>query len=159
MTLYEINAELARLMDGAVDEETGEINEDAIEAIENMQMAWEEKVENIGCFIKNLRADAEAIKTEKMALAKRQQSLENKAERLKNYLYDMLNGQTLSSPRVAIGYRKSVQVKCDDMSVVPTEYLRVKEPELDKTLVKEALKNGKEVAGCYLEEVNNLQIK
>ena len=159
MTLYEINNELARLIENAVDEETGEINEDAIEQIENMQMAWDEKVENIGCFIKNLRADAEAIKNEKMVLAKRQQSLENKAERLKNYLYDMLNGQTYRSPRVELGYRKSVQVKCDDMSVVPFEYLRVKEPELDKAMVKEALKNGKEVEGCHLEEVKNLQIK
>lgn len=159
MTLYEINQELERLIDNAVDEETGEINEDMIEEIENMQMAWDEKVENIGCFIKNLRADAEAVKNEKMALAKRQSILENKAERLKNYLYDMLNGETFSSPRVEVKYRKSVQVKCDDLSAVPEEYLRYKDPELDKTAVKEALKNGEEIEGCYLEEVKNIQIK
>ena len=159
MTLYEINNELARLMEDAVDEETGEINEDAIKALEEMQMAWDEKVENIGCFIKNLKADADAIKAEKMALAKRQQTAENKAERLQQYLTDMLGGQTSSSPRVAISYRKSTQVKCDDIFKVPDEWLRYKDPELDKKAVKEALKNGEEVPGCYLEETRNIQIK
>lgn len=159
MTLYEINNELARLMSEAVDEETGEINEDAIAQIEEMQMAWDEKVENIGCFIKNLKSDAEQLKAEKMNLAKRQQVTENKAERLAKYLTDMLNGQTYTSPRVDIKYRKSVQVKCDDLSKVPKDYLRFKDPELDKTAVKEALKSGKEVEGCYLEETRNIQIK
>ena len=159
MKLYEINNELERLMYQAVDEETGEINEEALKQIENMQMAWEEKVENIGCFIKNLRADAKAIKEEKMALGMRQQSAENKADRLEKYLYDMMNGQTFSSPRVAISYRKSSSVHCDDIYKVPDEYLRYKEPELDKKAIKEAIKDGEEIPGCYLEETRSMQIK
>lgn len=159
MTLYEINNELARLMEEAVDEETGEIREDAIEEIENMQMAWDEKVENIGCFIKNLKADAEALKAEKMNLGRRQQVAENKAERLQKYLMDMLAGQTYQSPRVAIGYRKGTTVQCDDIFQVPEEYLRYKDPELDKKAIKDALKNGTEVPGCHLEETRNIQIK
>lgn len=159
MTLYEINNELERLMAEAVDEETGEINEVALEQIENMQMAWEEKVENIGCYIKNLRADAEAIKQEKMNLGKRQQSMEHKADRLESYLNEMMVGKTFNSPRLAISYRKSASVHCEDIFRVPDEYLRYKEPELDKKAVKEAIKNGEEVPGCYLEETRSMQIK
>ena len=122
-------------------------------------MEWGEKVENIACFIKNLKADAEALKVEKNNLAKRQKYAENKAERLTKYLSDMMNGQTYKSPRADVGYRKSVQVRCEDLYKVPEEYLRYKEPELDKTAVKDALKKGEEVEGCWLEEINNIQIK
>lgn len=159
MTLYEINEQMARLIDEAVDPETGEINEEAFDQLENLQMEWGEKVENIACFIKNLKADAEALKVEKNNLAKRQKYAENKAERLTKYLSDMMNGQTYKSPRADVGYRKSVQVRCEDLYKVPEEYLRYKEPELDKTAVKDALKKGEEVEGCWLEEINNIQIK
>lgn len=159
MTLYEINAQLAELIEDSVDPETGEINEDVMEELENLQMEWGEKVENIACFIKNLKADAEAIKQEKMNLAKRQAAAENKAERLKKYLSDMMNGQTYKSPRAEIGYRRSVSVHCDNLYQVPDVYLRYKEPELNKTLVADALKKGEEVPGCYLEETRNIQIK
>lgn len=159
MTLYEINTELAQLIESSIDPETGEINEEAFDKLEELQMAWDQKVENIGCFIKNLRADAEALKQEKMNLAKRQQYAENKAERLKKYLDDMLAGQTYSSPRVDIKYRKSTQVKCDDITVVPDKYLKVKDPELDKVAIKDALKNGEQVEGCHLEETRSIQIK
>lgn len=159
MTLYEINTELAQLIESSIDPETGEIKEEAFDKLEELQMEWDQKVENIGCFIKNLRADAEALKQEKMNLAKRQQYAENKAERLKKYLDDMLAGQTYSSPRVDIKYRKSTQVKCDDITVVPDKYLKVKDPELDKVAIKDALKNGEQVEGCHLEETRSIQIK
>ena len=156
MTLYEISNEIVKIIDANVNED-GEIigGEEELNAL---QMAYEEKVENIGLFIKNLLSDAEAIKAEKMALAKRQAQAEAKAKWLKEYLGYYLNGQTFNSPRVAISWRKSEQVKCDDIKAVPDEYLKYKDPELDKTAIKKAIKAGEET-GCYLETVNNIQIK
>ena len=159
MTLYEINQEIERIMEEAVDPETGEIDESFMEELEDMHMAWEEKVENIGCFIKNLRSDAEALKNEKMALGKRQQFAENKADRLQKYLFDMLGGQTFQSPRVAIGYRRSDKVICDDVYQVPDNYVKYKEPEIDKAAIKKAIKSGMDIPGCHLEESRNMQIK
>lgn len=158
MTLYEINNELQKAIEDAIDMETGEFVGNT-EALESLQLAFDEKVENIGCFIKNLLADAEALKAEKMALAKRQQTAENKAKYLKKYLDYILAGKTYNSPRVAITWRKSEQVKCDDVYAVPDEYLKYKEPELDKVKVKSAIKAGHEVAGCHIEVISNIQVK
>lgn len=46
-----------------------------------------------------------------------------------------------------------------DIYKVPDDYLRYKEPELDKAKVKKALKDGVEIAGCSLEVKNNLSVK
>ena len=54
--LYEINQ---AIMD-CVDEETGEIVD--IEKLNDLHMQFDDKVENIACFIKNLLSDAKAIK-------------------------------------------------------------------------------------------------
>ena len=45
------------------------------------------------------------------------------------------------------------------MSLVDDDYLRFKEPELDKTKIKKALKDGVKVGGCMLVERQNMNIK
>ena len=56
MNLYEINAALMQAYDDAVDQETGEIIEnEAYKAIDDLQMALEEKTENVLLWIKNLQ--------------------------------------------------------------------------------------------------------
>ena len=70
MNLYEINAALEQAYEEAVDPETGEIIEnEAYKAIDGLQMALEEKTENVLLWIKNLQADAEALKKEKIGAA------------------------------------------------------------------------------------------
>jgi hypothetical protein len=44
-------------------------------------------------------------------------------------------------------------------AIIPDEYLRVKEPEVNKTDLKKALKAGKQIAGVYIVENQNIQIK
>ena len=61
MNLYEINTQLANYH-MEFDELTGEwINEGELDAL---QMAKDEKVENLCLWVKNLKAEANAIKTE-----------------------------------------------------------------------------------------------
>ena len=91
MTLYEIDKAITDL----ADPETGEITD--FEALDNLQMARDQKIENIACYYKNLVSDAEAIKAEKEALAERQKVAENKAARLKEYLLRATRGEV--SPR------------------------------------------------------------
>ena len=92
MTLYEIDKAITDL----ADPETGEITD--FEALDNLQMARDQKIENIACYYKNLVSDAEAIKAEKEALAERQKVAENKAARLKEYLSYALHGEKFSRP-------------------------------------------------------------
>ena len=168
MKLYDIHAELSELLERGfeVDEETGELIEDISGKLEALQIAEQEKLENIALFVKNLCADTEAIKAEEKALAERRRPKENKAERLKNYLSDYLmntNRNKLETPRVRLSFRKSEIVDIDETfrawAMENDRYLRHKDPDIDKTELKKALKAGDKVPGAALLERQNLQIK
>ncbi len=153
--LYKIPYE----METCIDQETGEVID--MEKLQALEMEFEAKALNIACWIKNLKAEAEAIKTEKQNLEKRQKAAENKAESLKRDLSDNLNGMKLKDARVSITYRRSESVEVDDMldlRTLPEDLVKVR-LEPDKTAIKEAIKEGMEVKGCRIVEKNNLQIR
>ena len=154
MTLYEIDEEILNL----VDQETGEIVD--IERLEELEMERDKKVSNVACWIKNLKAEADALKAEKNNLAKRQSACENKAEQLKDYLSYALNGMKYKDARCAISYRKSESVEIDDAAIdsLPEEYIKI-EKSVKKTELKDAIKAGYEFEGCRLIEKNNIQIR
>ena len=89
MTLYEINAELEKLIANSIDPETGELMIDP-EQIDALNMARDEKIEQTALYIKNLKAEADAIKTEIDNLKARHDAAKNKAERLTAYIKDIL---------------------------------------------------------------------
>lgn len=153
MKFYEIEAQLKNCFD----EETGEIINP--ELFEELGLAWDTKVEGIAIAIKQLRAEAKAIKEEKQSLEARQKQKENKADNLQNFLQGILNGQKFETPKVAITWRKSEKLIIDDGSRIPEEYLRHKEPEVDKTELKKAIKAGAEIDGAHLEESQNMQLR
>lgn len=153
MNLYEINEQIL----GCVDEETGEIIDE--QKLAELNLARDEKVENIALWIKNLLSDAEAIKQEKMKLAERQKVTENKAESLKKYLASYMNGGRFNTARVQIGWRKSKQVQVQDITKIDDDYLKYAEPTADKTKIKKAIEAGVEIEGAELVEINNIQIK
>lgn len=155
MNLYEINEAILE----CVDTETGDIID--IDRLEALELERDTKISNIGCWIKDLKAEAEAIKTEKQNLEKRQKAAESKAEQLKNYLFGFLNGAKFKDSRISISYRKSTATILDDnldVDSLPDEYKSIKvTPSL--TAIKEALQNGIELKGCHLIERENIQIR
>lgn len=157
--LYEIDAALEQAFEAAVDPETGEVSEEAYRIIEELQEAKETKLENIGLWIKNLKADAEAYKAEKDSFAKKQKAAENKLESLKGFLAYYLKGETFKTNRVTISYRASQTVEVDDADLIPAEFTIAQEPKIDKTALKEAIKAGVEVPGAHIENRLNIQIK
>ena len=162
MTLYEINNAIQDVLDNALDPETGEILDDALMAsYDQLRMDRNEKIENIGCFIKNLEADAKAIREEEKSLADRRRAAENKAEHLRNYLQFCLAGEKFQSPRLAVSFRKSKKLEFDEAHLydIPDDYLRYKEPELDKKRITEALKAGEIIEGCKLVDNVSMIIK
>ena len=153
MKLYEIDQAILN----CIDLETGEIID--TEQLDKLTMEREAKLENVACWIKELKAEAEALKAEKMAFAKRQQVAENKMESLKKYLAYALDGQAFKTVRASVTFRKSQAVEIADIYKLDENYLRYKEPEADKTAIKEALKAGKTVAGATLVENTSVIIK
>ena len=152
-TLYEINEEILN----CVDTETGEIIDP--EKLSQLQMDFDDKVEGIALWIKDLLSDATAIKAEKDKLAERQRVCENKAKNLKEYLSGFLGGAKFKTSRVAISYRKSKSVDVQDITALPEEYLKYSEPTANKAEIKKALEAGTSVPGCVLVENSNIQIK
>jgi len=163
MKLHEIDERIeacVKLDDSrAVDTETGEIID--IEALEALEMERDAKLENVGCWYKQLLAEADAIKAEKQAMAEREKSKRNKADRLKAFLTQYLGGKKFETAKVAMSFRKSEAVEFDSAYIadVPMEFLKIREPELDKTAAKKAIKAGEEIPGCMLVTRQNLTIK
>ena len=155
MTLYEIEQGIL----DCVDQESGEVID--TDKLNELEMARDQKISNIACWIKDGKAESEAIKAEKQALEKRQKVAENKAESLKNFLRVYLNGEKFKDGRCSISYRKSTSTKIDenlDVNTLPDEYKRVK-IEADKTAIKDALSAGIEIKGCSLVENTSVIIK
>lgn len=155
MTLYEIESEI---MD-CIDQETGEIID--IDRLNALEMERDRKISNVACWIKDLRAEAEAIKAEKQALDKRQKAAENKAESLKGWLQSILQGEKFKDSKVSISYRKTERVVFDDgfcFSSLPGQFKKVTvEPK--KAEIKEWLKSGEALEGAQIVTSNNIQIK
>ena len=138
MTLYEIDNEIMN----CIDEETGEIID--LERLEALEMERDRKISNVACWIKDLKAEAEAIKAEKQALEKRQKAAENKAESLKQWLQTVLEGEKFKDARCSISYRRSERVDFADsfnFDTLPDSMKKVTvEPR--KSEFKEFLKAG-----------------
>lgn len=153
MKLYEIEQ---AIMD-CIDMETGEIID--AEKLDQLQMERETKIENVACWIKELKAEAEALKAEKMAFAERQKVAENKMESLKKWLAYALDGQAFKSTRASVTFRATESVEITDIYKLEENFLRYKEPEADKKAIKDAIKAGQEVAGATLVKSTSTIIK
>lgn len=152
MTLYEIDSAII----GCMDEETGEIIEDAMEELEldNIQ-----KAENIALSIKNDAAMAKALKEEIDKLTQRLRTCNNGIDSKKKYLPYLLGDKKLKTARVSVSYRNSESVTIDDLGSLSEKYIRIPEPQADKTAIKKAIKAGKEVAGAHLETSKSVIVR
>ena len=153
MKLYEIDQ---AIMD-CIDMETGEIVNE--ELLNDLQMERDAKIENVVLWIKELKAEAEALKAEKLAFAERQKVTENKMESLKKWLAYALNGEKFKTVRASVTFRTSDKVEIADIYKLDENYLRYKEPEADKDAIKKAIKAGQEVAGATLVSSTSVIIK
>lgn len=127
MKLYEIDQAIQEILDGAVvDEATGEVSMD-LEALEALELQRQDKLEGVALAVKNISAEADAIRAEEKKLAARRKTLENKRDGLKDYLAYALNGEKLKTPRVAVSYRAGVEsAKIDDIWTVVDWYLNIR---------------------------------
>lgn len=163
MRLYDIDRGIEDAIERAFDPETGElIDEQALEELEALQVAREQKIEGVALWVKNLTAEADALEKEERVFAARKRAARNKVERLKSYLTASLSGEKFKTDKVSISYRSSESVAVSealDVSSLDERYLRIPAPELDKTAVKEALKAGEVIEGLSLQKKVSIQIK
>lgn len=160
--LYEIDQAIL----DCVDLETGEILDG--EKLTALQMEREQKLEGVALWVKDLKAEAEAVKAEADKLTARKKALDNKIESIKTWLAAALNGEKLKTARCNVYQTHSQKVVIDDekalidmfmTSPFGEKFLRMKEPEIDKVALKDSMKQGYEYEFAHLEETESVVIK
>lgn len=164
MQLYQIGEDmLAVLSAPGVDLETGEIDWTAYEQrLANVEADWNTKACAVAKYIAGLEA-AEAAKLDaakKMVERARQDAMHS--QRLRNYLLRECErtGKKPADAEIQVAMRKSSAVEIRDDSALPPDFWReTVKRDPDKTLIKQAIKDGHEVPGAQLVERVSLQIK
>lgn len=108
MRLYEIAADLRALFD-KIEANDGDMTDDDVMQLEELQLNYDTKVEGTALYIKNLEAEADMIKVEEERLRARRKANENKAGRLRAYLAYVLD-EPLKTAKVSLSKRKTRSV-------------------------------------------------
>lgn len=161
MSLYTLSEDLTRVLEGGmvVDMESGEILFDA-DNLEELEMAYADKLEGCGLYVKNLESEISALKEEERKLAERRRVKERKIDRMKEYMLssmELTNTSKLDTSKILITTRKSQRVVIDDERSIPLQFIKTTQT-VNKADVKKALKSG-EVPGAHIEENTSLQLK
>jgi hypothetical protein len=159
MTLYEISNDLKAFIDAY---EAGEIPEEAyVDTLNAIELAFEDKADNIAKAITNINSDISALQTEIKRLQELQKIRENHVKNLKNYLYEQMKaiGKTkFSTPLFNFticknGGLQPIEITGD----VPSEYCDLVP---NNTLIRDAIKEGVEIKFAkILERGEHLRIK
>ena len=170
MKLYEYAAEFAELFD-SLDDMDGEDMEQAwFDTLESIEAEFDDKAENVIAYIKELKAQAAALKEQEEAFKARRKSKENHAERLKKYLLDCMNATNrvkIDRPMGCASVRNNAESPrfADEEKFImwaianADDLLTYSKPEISKTRVKEYLKSGGEIPGVTLERSQSVIIK
>lgn len=163
MNLYEISNDYLSFMEAI---ESGDIPEESIaDTLQAIEGDFESKIDNIACFVKSLEAESKAISDEAKNLVERSKAKQNKADRLREYIFSALKLtgiQKVETARNTVGIKKNPpKVVIDDESAFLKQYpdyAKIK-TELDKASVKDALKGGNEFDGASLVQGESLSLK
>lgn len=159
LSLYQLNCEYTEALESLEIDENGEIlNADALDSIQGQ---LEEKAENVAVYVKSLDAEEKALKDEQDKIAARRKSIARKSEYLRRQLaaaLDRMGIEKFKRTRCVLSFRKGESVRITDDTLLPSEYIRIK-TEPDKTAIKQAIKDGKEVPGAEIEETRSVQVR
>jgi hypothetical protein len=127
-----------------------------------LEVCFSDKVHGLCCVIRNTEGDAMAIDAEIKRLTAKKKALDNKVKNLNNYLEWNVKSAGVPEIKTSIFTVKLAKtpeaVKILDESALPADLLRVK-TEPDKTAIKAAIKEGRNVPGACLEAGERLVIK
>lgn len=159
MNLYELTDSYLKVLELIENGEEG--LEDTLESLND---TIELKADGYARIIRNLEANAVALKTEIDRLTNRRRSIENSIDRLKENLKnamiatgkekiktDLFNVTVVNNP---------VAVNVIDEKLIPEEYFKVEIiRKLDKLSLRDAIKSGEEIQGARLMQGKGLRIK
>lgn len=143
-------------------------NETIDDTLDGLEGELVEKGKAVVAFSLNLDAEIDAMKVAEKRIADRRKMLENKRDRLREYLKMNMarcgiteikanDGSFIA--KLYIGRDEAVVI--DDESAIPMDYKREipVSYQVDKALIKKASKDGFVVTGAHIEKRDRLEIK
>ncbi len=163
-SIYELTQDylqiLSMLEDPELDPQT------LADTMEGIEGEFEIKAENYAKVMKNLEGDILAIKAEIDRLTSKKRVIENNIKNMKSTLQTAMEttGKTkFKTELFSFNIQKNVpSVVIDEQYIenIPEEFLKYKDPEIDKIAIKEALKRGENLDGiAHFEQSESLRIK
>ena len=148
-----------------IEDETAD-DEVILDAWNTAQEDFAEKLENCCKYPKNQESIIDGLKAEEQRIKAKRQALENANARLKALMTDALNAS--GEKKIACGsftcaiQNNAPSLKLDvDTRYIPEKYLIPQEPTVNKTLLKDDIKNGVEGLDgiAHLETSASLRIR
>jgi hypothetical protein len=146
----------------------GEVPDEAInDTLESIEGEFEDKADNIACFLKSLIYEAKAIKEEIDTLSERMKAKQAKADKLQDYLYGCM--KTFGKTKLETA-RNVLQIKINPPSVevgngfvewakqFRDDLLSYKDPTPDKKLIKAAMATDT-IPHCSVVQKERLEVK
>lgn len=160
-TVYDITGDYIQVLAMAEDPDMDpEVFRDTLEGIEG---ELEVKADAYARVIRQLEYESAAYDAESKALRNKKAIADKKIDKLKEMLKEAM--VVTGKDRIKTGLfefriknnRPSVVI--DNLQMVPTEFLKFKEPEADKTAIYKALKDGSMADWAHLEPSTSLSIR
>lgn len=156
MKLYELTQIYNNLMDLDLSEDELKVH------LTNIEDEIEEKADNIAKVLKSMDAEAVALKDEETRLAEKRKAIENRSKNLKAYLQDqmiLVDKKKFKTTLFSFNIQKNTpSLKIIDESKVPEEFFVI-ERKLNKTELKNAVKDGLYADAAVLESSESLRIR
>lgn len=162
-TLFDLTGDWLRLYDMADDPDIEpDVLRDTMEAIEG---EIEAKADGYAAVMAKLTGDMEAIMEQEKRLSARRKAIEGNIKRMKDALEEtmLITGKTKFKTALwsftIQNNPASLVIDTDDIDAIPSMYVKVTK-SLDKSAIKEAIKEGKNFDGiAHLEQTRGLRIR
>lgn len=161
--LYELSSAVRSVLDGmcVVDEETGEVFDQS--NVDDLSIAFDEKVDSCGCYVRELMAEWKAYCDEAARLDKKAKAVKRRIESMQAYIGRCMaevGEDRVEGRHVTVKFRRSSAVNVTDADALPEEYVRVTHRiEPDKARIKAAINAGIEVPGAEIEQRRTLVVE
>lgn len=163
VTLYELKGQFKALIEKLSDMDLdAQTVADTIEA-SDVQMAIEEKAQGYEMVARSFEAPIPAIDAEIKRLQALKKASQTRADVLRKRLHDAMvemQVEKIKCPLFEVRRQKNpVSVEIYNAELVPFEFWKTPEPEINKSALKAALQTGVEIEGARLTQSEGLRVK
>ena len=156
-SLFTISQDFKSLYEMANDAENEDM-EALAELFSEVETSLSDKLDNSNYIIKELDSDADALKAEAKRLTDKAKALENKGKYLKELMLGAVKAsgvEKLKSDKFSYYIKRTEVLNVVSEDNIGREFFRIKK-EIDKTVLKKAIKDGLIVDGVSIVENESL---